>query len=119
MVDNARITEILLEMKSSAQSLMHEPSDGKWHQLIEQYDMLFLGEKFNTIYAREMLHTLQEKYHLDIDLNELLDAIPHICAALHMQIEPMILLTDSGKPDAPIADYSIPGKTGTCNLTAM
>lgn len=104
---NQKIASALVELKQASLSIQGNVSHETWHDLIERYDMLFLGEKFNTIYCRELLHTLNEKFQVSVDIEELLSLIPQICSTLGMETGPLVRLEDAGKPNPPIADYSI------------
>lgn len=104
---NQQIASVLIELKQASLSIQGHASHETWHSLMEQYDMLFLGEKFNTIYCRELVHTLNKKFKISIGIEELLSLIPQICSTLGMKTEPLVRLEDVGKPTAPIAEYSI------------
>ena len=102
-----KISSALLELKQASLSLQRDANECTWHELMDRYDMLFLGEKFNTIYGIELRHTLSRNFGVDISMEDLIALIPNICASLHMNIKPLVLLENAGKPDAPIAEYSI------------
>lgn len=102
-----KIAEALLELKAASIVLHRNCSDDEWHDLINRYDLLFLGEQFNVIYSVELAHSLKAKFDIDIDIEALNILIPTICSSLGMEAEPMILLQDVGNPDAKIANYSI------------
>lgn len=104
---NQQIKSVLIELKQASLAIQGNASYETWHNLMEQYDMLFLGEKFNTISCIELQHTLKNKFYVNIELEELLSLIPQICSALGMKIDPLVRLTDVGNPTAPIADCSI------------
>lgn len=101
------ITQALLELKNASLAIQSEINDGSWHKLMETYDLLFLGEHANNIYSVELLHCLQKKFDLSIDIDELNKMIPSLCGALGMRCEPMIRLEDSSMSNPPIANFSI------------
>lgn len=102
-----QIASVLIELKQAGLSIQGNASHETWHSLVERYNILFLGEKFNTIYCRELLYTLNDKFQISIGIEELLSLIPQICFTLGMKTEPLVRLEDAGNPMAPIAEYSI------------
>lgn len=102
-----QIASVIVELKQASLSIQRNVSYETWHSLMERYDMLFLGEKFNTISCIELWNALKNKFQISIGIEELLSLIPQICSALGMKAMPLIRLEDAGKPAAPIADYSI------------
>ena len=95
------ITETLLELRSSAKLIKSE-EDLK--TTMRKYDMLFVGEKFNTIYARELHHYLRNVIGYDISIEEILKMVPPVCNTLGMKIDAMAFVDD---PERKIADYQI------------
>lgn len=87
-----KIKFILLELKSA--SLQCPKTEQEIHNLAQKYDMLFLGEQLNIIYSDELCHSLNSKFDMQIDLEELNQIIPAICAELHMACKPMKKLND-------------------------
>lgn len=94
---------VLLELKNASLRIRGNVSEESWHDLIQRYDMLFLGERFSTIGTVELAHTLVSKFSIDIDIETLNKLIPEICSSLGMTANPMIRLEDVGKPNAPIS----------------
>lgn len=69
----------------------------------KEYNMLFLGEKFNIIYSMELRHCLQEHFGLALTDDELLALIPLACRERGMRCESMIELSQLGKNSDPSA----------------
>ena len=69
--------------------------------------MIFMGPKMNVINSIELLHTLKEKFSIDISLENLNGLLPNLCTELGMKTESLISLQDAGEPDPPIATYLI------------
>ena len=101
-----RIKAALLELKKASLSVP-ENTEGKLHTLIEKYDMIFMGPKMNVINSIELLHTLKEKFSIDISLENLNGLLPNLYTELGMKTESLISLQDAGEPDPPIATYLI------------
>lgn len=78
-----------------------------WHDVMSEYNLLFLGDKFQVIYSVELAFSLKTKLDIEVTPEDLNKMIPGICSNLGMKISPMILAEDVGKPDTPIANYSI------------
>ena len=93
-----RIKAALLELKKASLSVP-ENTEGKLHTLIEKYDMIFMGPKMNVINSIELLHTLKEKFSIDISLENLNGLLPNLCTELGMKTESLISLQDAGEPD--------------------
>lgn len=102
-----KISALLLAMKNDALQVSKALTDESWHQLMSKYDVLFLGEKINTVYAREIYSCLIRSAHIDMSLQDFLDLIPSVCHSLNMKENPMIALKDISQPNPPIEDYSI------------
>ncbi len=100
-----QIGDALLELKRASEFVQSDPSS--WHDVMSEYNLLFLGDKFRVIYSVELAFSLKTKFGIDITAEDLNKMIPDICSHLGMKISPMILAEDAGKPDAPIANYSI------------
>lgn len=73
---------------------------------MKKYNMLFLGEKLNTIYSIELHNSLNKIFNFDIDYIELNSLIPKACDMLKMSYETMIVVEDIGKPN-PNTSYKI------------
>jgi len=104
---NQRVMSALIELRQASTSIQKNVSHDAWLSLIEQYDILFLGERFNTIFCRELVHTLNETFQISIDIEELLTIIPEVCTTLGMRTQPLVRLEDAGKSAPPIAEYLI------------
>lgn len=95
------IFDVLVELRLAAMLINSEES---WKLTMNKYGMMFIGENFNTIYARELRDCLEKVFNNQISMPELLVMIPDICSSLGMEIEPMTLVED---PDRKTADYQI------------
>lgn len=91
------LSKILIELKNAALSLQNDADDA--YKLIHKYDMVFAGEKVNTIYSNELVHMLKTKKNLDITLAELDSILPEICASLNMKVSPTFPISDNQVSD--------------------
>lgn len=98
-----KLSEILLELRNASMQIINE---GDLKNVMHKYDMLFLGAKFNTIYSVELHHCLNDKFKLDISMNEVNSLIPTVCNMLNMNFEELIAVKDIGKPN-PFINYQI------------
>jgi hypothetical protein len=94
------IASILLELKTASLQFQDDPKP-----LMNKYDIMFLGEKFNIIYSDELRHSLESFFKISISLEELNQLLPSACKALNMLCEPMKNMSDLNNP-VPAA-YSI------------
>ena len=90
-MDIKQLTDILLLMKQEAATIVTE-DDLKL--LMRKYDILFLGENFNTIYSHELAHSLKNKLNFDTTIEEVNEMIPQACRALGMKCEAMYSVKD-------------------------
>jgi hypothetical protein len=74
--------------------------------IMQKYNMLFLGSKFNTIYSVELHNSLNTIFDFNIDFYELNVLIPTACNTLNMSFEKLIAIEDIGKPN-PAINYQI------------
>ncbi|HBD64081.1 MAG TPA: hypothetical protein DC038_06535 [Clostridiales bacterium] len=95
------LVDILTELRANSMVANTEPTEQSIRQLIDKYDMLFLGEKFNTIYSMELGHAIKNHFKINIDNEELTKLLPEACKALNMEIEPMINVENIGKKSTP------------------
>lgn len=101
-MDNLKvISEFLQELRIASKLIK---SEEELKATMNKYGMLFLGEKFNTIYARELRHSLEKVFEKQISMPDLLKLIPNVCSALGMKTEAMTFV---GDPDRKIADHQI------------
>lgn len=98
---------ILTQLKTESLSLSADPTKENLRTLMQENDMLFLGENFNTIYSVELCHMLKTKKNIDISLDELNALIPETCVMLGMKFHQLINVTDAGKLNPNILCYSI------------
>jgi hypothetical protein len=94
------LRDTLLKLR---QSSMNIRSEKDLRNVMESYDMLFLGENFNRIYARELHHYMKKKLGLSLPHEEFLDLIPGVCDGLNMPYETLVFLNNPSKR----ADYQI------------
>lgn len=87
----AALTELSFASKSIA-------DESELRSVMDKYDMLFLGEKFNTINTLELRHTLSAKFSIDITREELNALVPAACSSLNMKFEPMVQVSDLTNP---------------------
>lgn len=79
---NNSIINALRELKSA--SLQYEYG-GDYDGLMHEYDMCFMGEKFNIINSEHLQTTLKKLFNIEITLNELNQMIPSVCTSLSMK----------------------------------
>jgi len=90
----------LLELRNSAMSIRNEDDLQK---NMKKYNMLFLGERFNIVYAREMFHYMKENLGFSLPCEEFLDLVPGVCEGLNMPCETLVFVNNPSK----CADYQI------------
>ncbi len=95
------LIDILSELRTSSMVANSEPTEQSIRQLIDKYDMLFLGEKFNTIYSIELGHAIRNYFKVNISNEQLTELLPNACKILSMEIEPMINVENIGKKSTP------------------
>lgn len=90
MNDMMIISKALQDLKQESLSLNNIKS--------ERFDILFLGEKFNTINSAELREVLARHYNLDL---------PHVCKHNNMQIRALKNLQNLNKLDEKPSLYQI------------
>lgn len=101
-MDKVRIlTETLLELRLSAQSIKSE-EDLK--EMMQRYKMLIVGSGMNFIFARELHSYLDQKFEEYVPRDEFLKIIPSVCKDLGMTLDPY---SDAGDETREIRDYLI------------
>ena len=90
----------LLELRRSAIGIRTEDDLRK---TMKKYNMLFVGERFNNVYAREMFHYMKENFGFSLLYEEFLDLVPGVCAGLNMPCETLVFVNNPSKR----ADYQI------------
>lgn len=98
-----QLSSILLELRNASMGIRN--NDVK--SVMNKYDMLFLGEKFNCIYSIELLHSLKNIFNFEISKDELNTLIPIACKSLNMKSEAMIAVSDLKSDNPPINSYEI------------
>lgn len=104
-MDKRELIEILIELRSASIQINYDPS--VWHDIMRKYNILFLGEKFNTILSIELAHSIKTIFQIPVELSDLNKVIPTVCDTLNMEYTPLINAEDSGKPNPQIAAYHI------------
>lgn len=94
------LTTTLVNLREAVRSIKDE-SDLK--STMHKYNMLILGGKFNTVYARELHLYMRDTLGLSMIIDDFLNFIPSVCQSLGMGIEPMKSANDLDK----LADYQI------------
>ena len=94
------IVETLVELRVEAKKIK---SEAELKETMHKYNMLIVGEKLNTIYARELLHYLRENRDYHVADDEFLRLIPEVCKQLGMTAEALVFLQDPNR----LADYQI------------
>lgn len=87
-----------MELRNSSMKIKN--NDVK--SVMDKYNMLFLGSKFNTIYSIELHHYINTKLNFNISMDELNSLIPDVCKILNMNFEELIAIEDIGKPNPSI-----------------
>ncbi|MDB1939185.1 hypothetical protein PMY38_13685 [Clostridium tertium] len=98
-----KLIDVLIELRSSS---MHANKNTVM-DLMKNYNLLFLGSKFNTIYSNELPQSVKTYFNFDISIDKLNQLIPTACKALQMKFKPMIAVSDVGNPNAKINCYTI------------
>lgn len=101
------ICTALVELRAASRAIQKNLCESTLRTLRGKYDIMFLGEKANTIYDAELRHALNVRWGLDVEKAELLAALPSACALLGISCEEVIDVKNAGKKDAPIGGYRI------------
>jgi len=88
---NETITNTLLKMKSEILGL---PSIDELMPLMNKYEIVFSGSKYNHLSSHELFHYLKSKEAHDFSEEEFLKTIPSICNSLGMKTEPYVYASD-------------------------
>ncbi len=88
-----KLIPIFEELRSSSMLISGNP-----HPTMQKYDLMFLGEKFNTIYTNDLHACLANYFGIKIEYSKLNELVPSICNALSMKYEPMKEITDLNNP---------------------
>ena len=101
------ITAALLEMQHDLIQISDSPSDELLRQWMGKYDIRLVGENFNRIYAKELRHSLAEKFNVQISERDLIELIPSICSGINMETQLLITLWNAAESEQPCNDYLI------------
>lgn len=101
-------TKILIEtLKEIKFAPIGVKTDFEYKDLINKYNMMFLGSDFNIITSVELAHYLKENIDSSISHEHLLDLLPRIKDVLSLKLEAQVKQEDAGKPDRKTANYLI------------
>lgn len=101
------ITAALLEMQHDLIQISDLPSDELLRQWMKKYDIRLVGENFNRIYAKELRHSLAEKFDVQISEKEFIAVIPSICSGINMETQLLLTLWNAVESEQPCNDYLI------------
>ncbi|PEX03440.1 hypothetical protein COD78_31735 [Bacillus cereus] len=87
----------LTKLSDTLKELRAVASNADWNTMIEKYNMLFLGEKFNRVNTLDLHRYLQNTLELKISEEELLTLIPIACTSLNIKIESIFLFEKPNK----------------------
>lgn len=90
-----QLADVLQELSQASKQIKNEDD---LRSTMDKYDMLFLGEKFNTIHSLELRHSLSKHFHIEVSNDELNSLISGICPTLNMALEPMVDTKDLHNP---------------------
>ncbi|WP_431030023.1 hypothetical protein [Lysinibacillus sp. LZ02] len=88
------IENALLELKAAS---LEANSDHEIRAIMEKYNLLFLGEKFNRIMSMDLTSTLKDYFSCEITHDELLKILPTTCKYLKMDLEELALARKPGE----------------------
>lgn len=91
--------EKLIVVLSELRTASMQSNSSNIKSIMNKYDMLFLGGKFNTIYSVELCHSLSVHFDIKINNEALNKLIPIACNTLNMKFEPLIKLSKLGSSD--------------------
>ena len=101
------VIKTLLTLKTETKMLPEDPEECDIKGLMSKYDMLILGEKFNTIYSNELRSYISRTFDVSIDMDAFNELIPSICESLNMTCSPMFELKELQHGVKKLACYSI------------
>ncbi|SEQ22565.1 hypothetical protein SAMN05216232_1954 [Virgibacillus subterraneus] len=98
------VIETLQELKSAPIGVN---TDSEYKELINRYNVMFLGSKFNIINSLELAHYLKLNKDPSFSHEYLIKLLPEIKDALSLKLEGQIKLEDADKADREISNYLI------------
>jgi hypothetical protein len=101
------VTRTLLTLKSETEMFSDNPKEFEIKALMSKFDMLILGEKFNTIYSNELCNYISKTFNITVDIDSFNELIPPICKSLNMVCSPMFYLSELQDGIKKLACYSI------------
>ena len=100
MNESRLLTNALLELRAASKAIK---SEDDLEKTMQKFNMLFVGEQFNVVYARELYYYMKENLNLSVQLDDYLKLIPVACKSLNMAYEPLMFANNTDK----LADYQI------------
>lgn len=88
------IKNALIKLKNASISIR---SERDWKNTMNEYSIIFLGDKFQKINSIELNHSLNNYFSLEITNEELNILLPDICKSLNMNYEALVLAEDHSK----------------------
>ena len=90
-----KVKNALIELRTASKDC--EKSEAGIRRLMDKYDMIFSGEKINTIFTVELAHTLTEKFGVPIQHEELTKIVSSLCKQLGMTYTELYPVEEMGK----------------------
>ena len=81
-----KLINILLELRIESIKASKEDTNS----IMEKYNIMFLGSKFNIIYSFELIDLFKNYFNFDISKDELYSLIPIACKSLNMKFEELV-----------------------------
>lgn len=89
-----QLTNLLLELVNASKSIK---DDSDYYAITHKYNMILLGENFNTIYSDELAFYLRDSLNISTTVDEVNTIIPYVCQTLKMKYEKMVYANDLKK----------------------
>lgn len=104
-MDNSlqKLSAILIELRNASMEI----KNNNVKSVMDKYDMLFLGGKFNCINSVELLHSMKKVFDFEISNDQLIELIPIACKSLNMKYQPMTSLENITTNNRQIECYMI------------
>lgn len=99
-----QLKDILLELSFASKSIAN---GSDLRNVMNKYDMLFLGENFNLIYSAELRHTLKDYFGIEVSNEDLNLLVPLVCKDLRLECSSMYAVSDLSNPNRKPYCYQI------------
>lgn len=99
-----QIEQFLINLRDDINKI---DSDLSLKNTIEKYDMLLLGDKFNTINSIEFIHSLNYVSDIDVTNDELVKMLPELAHNLNFNYDYLIVYNDKNKDNPDIKGFFI------------